>query len=70
MTIQYVNPDVGGIGHLLKATYPTVYRPHGMVGVHPIFDPAVLDRYLADHIHGFPIPIQLHRNTTSPCSCR
>jgi len=66
VTIQYVNPDVGGIGHLLKATYPTVYRPHGMVGVHPIYDPAVLDRYLADHIHGFPIPIQLHRNTTSP----
>ena len=66
MSLEYVNPDIGGIGHLLKATYPTVYRPHGMVGVHPQFDPTVGDRYLADHIHGFPVPVQLHRNLTSP----
>lgn len=66
MSLEYVNPDIGGIGHLLKATYPTVYRPHGMVGVHPQFDPAVSDRYLADHIHGFPVPVHLHRNLTSP----
>jgi len=66
MSVDYVNPDVGGIGHLLKATHPTVYRPHGMVGVTPTFDPAVGDRYLADHIHGFPVPVQLHRNSTSP----
>ena len=66
MSLEYVNPDIGGIGHLLKATYPTVYRPHGMVGVTPQFDPAVGDRYLADHIYGLPIPVHLHRNLTSP----
>ena len=66
MNLRYVNPDVGGIGHLLKATYPTVYRPHGMVGVTPHFDPRVNDRYLADHIYGFPVPLHLHRNGGSP----
>ena len=66
MCLNYVDPNIGGIGHLLKATYPTVYRPHGMVGVTPEFDPAVKDRYLADHIHGFPIPVHLHRNAASP----
>ena len=66
MHLDYVNTNIGGIGHLLKATYPTVYRPHGMVGVTPQFDPAVGDRYLAAHIYGFPVPIQLHRNSTSP----
>ncbi|MBN1250417.1 MAG: GH92 family glycosyl hydrolase [Anaerolineae bacterium] len=66
MNLEYVNPNIGGIGHLLKATYPTVYRPHGMVGVTPQFDPAVNDRYLADHIHGFPVPVHLHRNGGNP----
>jgi predicted alpha-1,2-mannosidase len=66
MGLDCVDPNIGGIGHLLKATYPTVYRPHGMVGVTPLFDPAINDRYLADRIHGFPIPIHLHRNATSP----
>ena len=66
MNLDYVNTNVGGIGHLLKATHPTVYRPNGMVGVTPQFDPAVKDRYLADHIYGFPIPVNLHRNAASP----
>lgn len=66
MCLNCVDTNIGGIGHLLKATYPTVYRPHGMVGVTPTFDPAVKDRYLADHIHGFPIPVHLHRNAESP----
>jgi predicted alpha-1,2-mannosidase len=66
MALAYVDPNIGGIGHLLTATYPTVYRPHGMVGVTPQFDPAVNDRYLADHIWGFPIPVNLHRNVASP----
>jgi len=64
--LEYADPDIGGIGHLLKATYPTVYLPHAMVGVHPCFDPQVGDRYLADHIHGFPIPLQMHRNQDAP----
>ncbi len=66
MSITYVDPDIGGIGHLLKATYPTVYRPNGMVGVNPQFDPKVGDRYLADHVWGFPVPVHLHRNFGSP----
>ena len=64
--INYVNPDIGGIGHLLKPTYPTVYRPNAMVGVCPVFTPGVNDRYLADRIFGFPVPIGLHRNDDAP----
>lgn len=66
MGLEYVDTNIGGIGHLLTATYPTVYRPYGMVGVSPQFDPAVSDRYLADHIWGFPVPVQGHRNSASP----
>jgi len=66
MSLEYVDTNIGGIGHLLKATYPTVYRPNGMVGVTPQFDPAIGDRYLADHIYGFPVPVRLHRNGASP----
>ncbi len=66
MGLMYVDPNIGGIGHLLTATYPTVYRPYGMAGVTPQFDPAVGDRYLADHIWGFPVPVHLHRTATGP----
>ena len=64
--LEYVDPDIGGIGHLLKATYPTVYLPNAMVGVCPVFTPGINDRYLADRIFGFPVPIGLHRNDDAP----
>ena len=57
MSINNVNPQMGGIGHLLTATDPLVCRPHGMVQVCPRFTPENIDRYQADHIHGFPIPV-------------
>jgi hypothetical protein len=28
--VDYVSPNIGGIGHLLTATLPYVQRPHGM----------------------------------------
>ncbi len=57
MKIDNVDTQVGGIGHLLSATSPLVCRPHGMVQVCPRFTPVSIDRYHADHIHGFPIPV-------------
>nr|WP_291957565.1 GH92 family glycosyl hydrolase [Mahella sp.] len=52
--VDYVNPYIGAIGHLLTATAPTVMLPHSMAQVSPVFTPGVTDRYLADRIFGFP----------------
>jgi predicted alpha-1,2-mannosidase len=57
MSIHNVSTQMGGLGHLLTATDPVVCRPHGMVQVCPRFVPESTDRYVADHIHGFPIPV-------------
>jgi len=53
--VDYVSPNIGGIGQLLTATLPYVQRPHGMVRLAPITTPGISDRYLADKIYGFPI---------------
>ncbi|MCL2057572.1 MAG: glycoside hydrolase family 92 protein [Oscillospiraceae bacterium] len=50
-----VNPHIGGIGHLLQATKPVVMRPHSMAVIFPIYTPGVVDNYLAETVHGFPI---------------
>lgn len=52
---DYVDPYIGSIGHLLKATRPVVLLPHSMAQVQPITDPEVNDLYLTDHIYGFQI---------------
>jgi predicted alpha-1,2-mannosidase len=53
---QYVNPNIGTIGHLLTATSPTVMYPHGMMQIAPNVNPQLQreDRYLADTIRSFP----------------
>jgi predicted alpha-1,2-mannosidase len=53
--VDYVSPNIGGIGQLLTATVPYVQRPHGMARLAPITTPGIADRYLADKIYGFPI---------------
>ncbi len=52
--VDYVSPNIGGIGYLLTATIPYVQRPHGMVRLAPFVTPGITDRYLADKIYGFP----------------
>jgi len=52
--VDYVNPNIGTIGHLLTATVPYVQYPHGMARVAPVTTPGFTDRYLADKIYGFP----------------
>ena len=53
--VDYVSPNIGGIGQLLTATIPYVQRPHGMARLAPITTPGITDRYLADKIYGFPL---------------
>lgn len=52
--VDYVSPNIGGIGQLLTSTRPVVQRPHGMAQLAPITTPGITDRYLADRIFGFP----------------
>ena len=50
---QYVNTNIGTIGHLLQATAPNVQSPHGAAVVAPVFRSGMKDRYLSDKIFGF-----------------
>jgi predicted alpha-1,2-mannosidase len=52
--VDYVDPNIGGIGQLLSATNPNVMLPFGMMTLSPITTPGIRDRYLADKIFGFP----------------
>jgi predicted alpha-1,2-mannosidase len=52
--VDYVSPNIGGIGILLTSTAPYVQYPHGMARLYPITTPGIGDRYLADKIYGFP----------------
>lgn len=53
--VDYVDPNIGGIGILLTSTAPYVQYPYGMVQVAPITTPGIEDRYLARRIYGFPV---------------
>ena len=51
--VDYVNPNIGTIGHLLTATTPDVQLPHGMIRLVPTTTPGIRDVYLADKIYAF-----------------
>jgi len=51
--VDYVNPNIGTIGHLLTATTPDVQLPHGMIRLIPATTPGIRDVYLADRIYAF-----------------
>src|SRR5581483_5945180 len=53
--VDYVDPNIGGIGQLLTATVPYVQYPYGMARVAPVTTPGITDRYVADKIYGFPV---------------
>ena len=53
--IDYVNPNIGTIGHLLKATTPDVQLPRGMIRLFPGTTPGIRDTYLADKIYSLSV---------------
>jgi predicted alpha-1,2-mannosidase len=67
--VDYVSPNIGGIGQLLSATVPYVQYPHGMARLAPITTPGVTDRYLADKIYGFPVGPAVLMASVGPLSC-
>ena len=54
--LSYVDPHIGGVGHLLQPTRPNVQLPNQMVRMHP-----VRNDYLDDQISFFPLTIMSHR---------
>ena len=51
--VDYVNPNIGSIGHLLTATTPDVQLPRGMIRLVPATTPGIRDNFLADKIYSF-----------------
>lgn len=54
--LQYVTPEIGGVGHLLEPTRPTMQQPYQMVRMTPI-----RRDYLDDQISAFPLLLVSHR---------
>ncbi len=52
--VDYVDPNIGGVGRLLQPTLPYVQLPYGMARLAPVTTPGFVDRYLAEKIYGFP----------------
>lgn len=50
---QYVNTNIGTIGHLLQATAPGVQSPHGAAVISPVTREGMKDVYNSDRIFGF-----------------
>lgn len=54
--VDYVNPYIGNISHLLVPTFPTIHLPNSMLRVYP-----ERTDYTADKIKGLPIIVTNHR---------
>ncbi|GHT61740.1 alpha-1 2-mannosidase [Bacteroidia bacterium] len=58
--VDYVNPYMGNISHLLVPTYPTVHLPNSMLRVYP-----ERSDYTSDLIHGLPVVVTSHRGSSA-----
>lgn len=56
--VDYVNPYMGNISHLLVPTYPIVHLPNSMLRVYP-----QRGDYTSDKIHGLPLIQISHRGS-------
>lgn len=54
--VDYVNPYIGNISHLLMPTFPTVHLPNGMMRVYP-----VRGSYTESRVNGLPVLVVNHR---------
>ena len=58
--VDYVNPYMGNISHLLVPTYPTVHLPYSMLRVYP-----ERQDYTSDQIAGLPVVVTSHRGSSA-----
>jgi predicted alpha-1,2-mannosidase len=58
--VDYVNPYMGNISHILVPTYPTIHLPYGMLRVYP-----ERSDYTSDLICGLPVMVASHRGSSA-----
>lgn len=58
--VEYVNPYMGNISHLLVPTFPTVHLPNSMLRVYP-----ERREYTSDLINGLPVIVTSHRGSSA-----
>ena len=58
--VDYVNPYIGNISHLLVPTYPTVHLPNSMLRVYP-----ERGDYTSDMVSGLPVVVTSHRGSSA-----
>ena len=58
--VEYVNPYIGNISHLLVPTYPTVHLPNSLLRVYP-----ERDNFTSNVIDGLPVVVTSHRGSSA-----
>ncbi len=58
--VDFVNPYIGNISHLLTPTYPTIHLPNSMLRVYP-----QRDDFTGNQLKGFPILVTSHRGRSA-----
>ncbi len=58
--VDYVNPYIGNISHILVPTFPTVHLPNSMLRVYP-----ERREYSTDVINGLPVIVTSHRGSSA-----
>jgi len=62
-SVDYVDPNIGGIGQLLVATDPMVFLPGGQTKLCSNPWPEIYDRYLADKVFSFSLKDEVRYGT-------
>lgn len=58
--VDYVNPYIGNISHLLVPTFPTIHLPNSFLRVYP-----ERDDYTGDLLRGLPLVVTSHRGSSA-----
>ena len=58
--VDYVNPYMGNISHMLVPTYPTVHLPNSLLRVYP-----ERHDYTGDRLNGLPLIVTSHRGSSA-----
>lgn len=58
--VDYVNPYIGNISHLLVPTYPTIHLPNSMLRVYP-----ERENYTGNLLMGLPLVVTSHRGSSA-----
>lgn len=58
--VDYVNPYIGNISHLLVPTYPTIHLPNSMLRVYP-----ERSDFTGDLLNGLPVAVTSHRGSSA-----